>query len=79
MKIVDTDLVTFLLLKIEATKMQLDLSNRLYDALPDTRTLSASIQTRKKILEYQSELLVERGKHIETLLKLENELKEVLP
>lgn len=79
MKLVDTDLVTFLLLQIQAIKMQLELSNRLYAALPETRNLPVSVQTRKKILEYKSALLIERGNYIESLIKLENELKEVLP
>ena len=79
MKIVDTDLVTFLLLQIEATKMQLELSNKLFNALPDTTTLRASLNVRRKIIDYKARLIDERIRHISYLIALESELKEVLP
>lgn len=79
MKIVDTDLVLFLLIEIEATKAQLAFGSNLYDSLPYPSELSGSIESQKKILEYKEKLLIQRGNYIVAILNLENELKEVLP
>lgn len=79
MKLVDTDLVTFLLFEIEATKAQLLLVQNLYNSLPYPSEIRGSIESQKKILEYKEKLLIQHGNYIVAILKLEAELSEVLP
>lgn len=79
MKLVDTNLVLFLLNQIQATKMQLELSKNIFDSLPDTTKESFSNELANKVLKYKRELLTERRIYLDKLVSLENELKEVLP
>ena len=79
MKLVNTNLVLFLMNQIQATKMQLELNKNIFDSLPDTTKESFSDEVANKILKYKRELLTERKIYLDKLISFERELREVLP